>query len=235
MESQPQPQIPIPIPPTPYVASTIIVTRKKVKRISKIERINEMLKKNGYASKIDSTKIDVDIIATKNGDTFRFVIEKRVKIDFDSMETFPYTDVNFLASKKPYTRKGHFWYIIISSSDCMVWMRSEDIFKPDNYRGVKPCHSESYTGPDKFYCISKGNCNFINEKNNKMQLCLHCRFTNGKKTFKVIGLEFHPQPDNSLKVFYEFIEEGVQPPKPQFRDKDYMCKLLEEGKLTYCE
>lgn len=69
-----------------------------------------------------------------------------------------------------------------------------------------------------------------------MQLCLHCRFTDGKKNFRVIGLEFHPQPEDkkiSLKVFYEFEEEGTQPPKVRMREKEYMCKLLEEGKLKY--
>lgn len=66
-----------------------------------------------------------------------------------------------------------------------------------------------------------------------MKLYLHCRFTDGKKNFKVIGLEFHPQSDKSLKVFYEFEEEGVHPQKIRMRDKEYMCKLLEEGKLTY--
>ena len=66
-----------------------------------------------------------------------------------------------------------------------------------------------------------------------MQLCLHCRFTDGKKNFRVIGLEFHPQPDKSLKIFYEFEEEGNHPPKIRIREKEYICKLLEDGKLTY--
>ena len=66
-----------------------------------------------------------------------------------------------------------------------------------------------------------------------MQLCLHAKFTDGKKNFKVIGMEFHPQPDKSLKIFYEFEEEGAQPPKIYMREKEHICKLLEEGKLKH--
>lgn len=66
-----------------------------------------------------------------------------------------------------------------------------------------------------------------------MKLCLHARFTDGKKNFKVIGLEFHPLPENKLKVFYEFEEEGVHPPAIRMREKEYMCDLLEKGKLKH--
>ena len=68
-----------------------------------------------------------------------------------------------------------------------------------------------------------------------MKLYLHCQFTDRKKNFKVIGVEFHPQPDKSQKVFYEFEEMGVQPPKIHMREADYMNKLLEEGKLEYLQ
>ena len=68
-----------------------------------------------------------------------------------------------------------------------------------------------------------------------MKLYLHARFTDGKKNFKVIGLEFHPlPPDNvKLKVFYEFEEEGVHPPQIRMRESEYMNGLLETGKLKY--
>ena len=69
-----------------------------------------------------------------------------------------------------------------------------------------------------------------------MKLCLHCRFTNGKKNFIVIGIEVHPQrhdKKNPYKFFYEFVEEGVQPPKPQMREAEYLNNLLREGKLNY--
>lgn len=66
-----------------------------------------------------------------------------------------------------------------------------------------------------------------------MKLCLHCKFTDGKKNFRVIGLEFHPQPNKSLKVFYEFEEEGVHPPKIRMREADYMNDLLVKGNLKY--
>jgi hypothetical protein len=68
-----------------------------------------------------------------------------------------------------------------------------------------------------------------------MKLYLHCRFTDGKKNFKVIGLEFHPQRHDkkTLKVFYEFEEEGTQPTKIRIREADYMNDLLINGKLMY--
>lgn len=66
-----------------------------------------------------------------------------------------------------------------------------------------------------------------------MKFYLHCRFTDGKKNFRVIGLEFHPQPENKLKIFYEFEEEGVQPTTVRMREADYMNDLLIKGKLRY--
>ena len=68
-----------------------------------------------------------------------------------------------------------------------------------------------------------------------MKLYLHCKFTDGKKNFRVVGLEFHPLPPDrkKLKVFYEFEEDGTHPPKIRMREAEYMNKLLEEGKLKY--
>lgn len=66
-----------------------------------------------------------------------------------------------------------------------------------------------------------------------MKLILHDKFTDGKKTFKVIGLEFHPiEPERKdCKVFYEFQEEGTDPPKIRLREAQYINNLLEQGKL----
>jgi len=221
------------IPPTPYVPSTVKITKRK-KRISEIDKVKMMLQKNGYSVKINNTNTDVRITAKLNGQTYRIEVEKRIKSKFDSRETFPHQEVDFLDYKKAFRRNGEFWYIIVSSSGCMIVMRSEDIYQ-DGCRKEKICDSEHYKGRDVFYCLDKNECEFINEKNNTMTLCLNCRFTDGKKFFKVIGLEFHPQPDKSLKVFYEFIEEGTQPPKVRMREKDYMCELLKQGKLTYAD
>ena len=59
--------------------------------------------------------------------------------------------------------------------------------------------------------------------------------TDGKKNFKVIGVEFHPIPPDrkKCKVFYIFEEEGTHPPKIRMREQEYTTKLLEEGKLRY--
>lgn len=70
-----------------------------------------------------------------------------------------------------------------------------------------------------------------------MKLCLHCKFTDGKKLFKVIGVEFHPIPpeNKDCKVFYEFEEINVSPTKIRMREADYMNNLLESGKLHYAD
>ena len=70
-----------------------------------------------------------------------------------------------------------------------------------------------------------------------MKLCLHCKFTDGKKLFKVIGIEFHPIPPDNIdcKVFYEFEEINSSPTIIRMREKEYMCKLLEDGKLKYAD
>lgn len=67
-----------------------------------------------------------------------------------------------------------------------------------------------------------------------LNLCLGIRFTDGKKRFKVIGMEFRP-PWTPYQRFIEFIEEGTHPTVVRLREAEYMNKLLKNGKLRFID
>lgn len=173
-----------------------------------VKRVKEFFVEWGYAIQPkEKEDYKVDFTALKNNIPYPIEIEERKNIKFDSRKEF-YPNVHFLARKKKFLNDGHFIYIIISSTGCMILRHSSDIFI-EGFQKVVPCESTSHTGPDMVYVHPKSKCYFFNP-NTDIRLPVNSRFTYNNKTYKVISLGIYKDENNkqSVEMCYDFYEEN---------------------------
>ena len=132
-----------------------------------ISRIKRHLIESGFeVVDKDEEDYDVDIIATKDGNEFKYEAEVKSGYPFTGLSDFRFDTVSFLGRKKKFhlrSENGFYYAIVCRETEAIVYAHSSDIYK-EEYRQLKTINAKHRKGLDEFYLVPKEKCQWTTLK-----------------------------------------------------------------------
>jgi hypothetical protein len=123
---------------------------------------SDFLERHGHTIIKSHEDYDHDIVTDKDGETFYFELEVKLRYPFTNSKSFRFGTVSFLGRKKRLHMDKPFFYVIIcDETNWALVCKSEEIFK-DNYLENVMVSSVGRSGADQMYRVPKNKCTFFN-------------------------------------------------------------------------